>query len=517
MRTDETQEVIALARRCGVTLWVDTGHLRFRAPAGALTDQLRAALRSRKAEIIKALQEGSARRMPAAPGPVFRSAPLPETLPIIDYHRKRWAGMKSGEFGINFVNSAHHAFKLKGPFDPASFQRSLELVTTRHSILKARVADASDGPRFVFDPELEIRLELIDLSHLPAAQREAAARDIATERIWKRFDDAEPWLRMFAITLGATEHVVGFVLHHFIADGWSVQIVLAELIAAYTALAAGDTPWLPELPFQYFDYVAGMNEWIRSGAAEGSGAFWREYLRNAPPTLVPPDFDVPPDAVGAIETEIDHAPGEVVARLQGLGKSTGTSLHAIVAAALIAVTADCSQSGDIVLVNRTHGRITTELCYLVGAFFDSVAVRACVATEMSFEALASRVQEDMNRSSPHRSYPYHLVVAALPEIGASPIAPTLNFMHALGASAPGAPQSGHVEPFELLPRPPINGRNTALQTTVLLDAAGLHCRTEYLTLMYKSETIARFNRSFCRLLEQATRDPLRSLSELLAD
>jgi hypothetical protein len=514
---DETGEVIAHARRRGITLWVDATGLRFRAPAGAMTDQLRAALSSRKAEIIEALQNGSAQPIHVPAGPVFVKGPLRETLPIIDYHRKRWAGMSSGEFGIDFVNGAHTSFRLKGPFDLASLQRSLDLVTMRHSILKARVVDAPNGPEFVLNPELEIRLELIDLSHIAAAEREEAARSIATERIWKRFDDSEPWLRMFVIRLSETEHVVGFVIHHFIADGWSVQIVLAELMGAYPALAAGVTPWLPELAFQYFDYVAGINEWICSGAAERSGAYWREYLRNAPLTRVPPDFDVPPEAVGAMETETDRASPEVVARLQSFSKSTGISLHAIVAAALIAVTADRSKSGDIVLVCRTHGRNTTELCYLVGAFFDSFAVRACVAPEMSFKALASRVQEDMNKSAPHRSYPYHLVVAALPEIGASNIAPLLNFMHALGAPASGSPQSGQVESFQLLPRPPINGRNTTLQTTVLLDAAGVHCRTEYLTLMYRKETIARFNRSVCRLLEQATDDSLRSLSELLAE
>jgi condensation domain-containing protein/tubulysin polyketide synthase-like protein len=508
---DEIEEVIALAGRRGITLWVDADRLRFRAPAGAMTDQLRAALGSRRAEIIAALQAGSARPMQVPPAPVFVSGPQRETLPIIDYHRKRWAGMKSGEFGIDFVNGAHTSFKLRGPLDLASFQRSLDLVTSRHSILKARVVDTANGPEFVFDPKLEIRLEHIDLSDMPVAQREAAARSIATERIWKRFDDAEPWLRLFVIRLSATEHVVGFVIHHFIADGWSVHILVAELMGAYPALAAGVTPSLPELPFQYFDYVAGMNEWIRSGAAEPSRAYWLEYLRNAPPTRVPPDFDVPPDAAGAIGTETQSASAEVAARLQSFSKSTGISLHAIVAAALIAVTADRSKSGDIVLISRTHGRNTTELYPLVGAFFDSFAVRARVAADMSFEALASGVQGDMNRSSPHRSYPYHLVVEALPAIGASHIAPLLNFMHA------EAPPRADAEPFQLLPRPPTDGRNTALHTTVLLNAAGLHCRTEYLSLMYGRETIARVNRSFCRLLEEATHDPLRSLSELLAD
>lgn len=505
---DEIEDILALARSSGVALWVDAQGLRFRAPAGAMTDQLRAALRSRKTEIIDALR-----------GPVFVRGPQRQTQPIIEYHQKRWGYMKSGDFGIEFINSSHAAFRFRGRLNISALQSSVGAVATRHSILRARVVDTPEGPEFVLLPEHEIRLERIDLSGADAASREAAARSLATERIWKPFDmGTEPWFRIFAIHLSATEHVVGFVIHHFIADGWSVGIVTRELLQAYAAFNRDVPPALPDLPFQYFDYVAGMNEWIRSGAARSSGTYWREYLRNAPATRVPPDFDLDPETTGLLATESARLPPEVIAKLRAFGESAQTSMHAVVAAALIAVVAHLSKAEDIVLVSRTHGRYDSALFSLVGAFFDSMALRALVTPDMTFQTLATHVQSDLTRASIHQNYPYHLVIPSLQDIGASDIAPMLNFWDA--STTAGSESTRNAQPFELLPRPPVKHsarRYSGFYVRVMIGAEGLSCRTEYLSLMYKSATALHFTQSLCRLLETASRNPSGRLSHLLAD
>jgi len=292
----DIQEILSDARARGVTLWVDTQQLRYRAPAGAMTDTLRAELSSRKAEIIEALQDASPGIACAPREPVFVRGPQRRTSPIVNYHRNRWAQIKSGELGLEFVNSTHAALRFPGQLNISALQSSIRTLTARHSILNTFVADTPDDPMFVVNSDRETPLEIIDLSGIEAS--EVVAKKIATERIWKPFDaGAESQLRVFAIRLSGTEYVVGFVINHFIADAWSVRIVIGELLHAYAAFEAGVEPSLPELPIQYFDYVAGINEWIRSGAAKSSATYWLEYLRNAPATQVPPDFHIEPEAL----------------------------------------------------------------------------------------------------------------------------------------------------------------------------------------------------------------------------
>src|SRR5882724_5207220 len=98
------------------------------------------------------------RREPQAQG-------LRQCFPIADYHRPRWASVRCGEFGTDWVNSPHAVFELRTSLNRAALRASLEALTRRHSILTARVADGLSGPQFVLDPEREVPVEVIDLSH----------------------------------------------------------------------------------------------------------------------------------------------------------------------------------------------------------------------------------------------------------------------------------------------------------------------------------------------------------------
>jgi len=502
------EEILSLAKRSGVALWTEAEQLRFRAPAGAMTAELRTALSTRKTDIIAALGR-----------PVLVRKPLSQRLPIIEYHRSRWDNIRSGFLGIEFVNSPHAAVSIPGELIVSALRRALCIVAARHPILRARVVETVDGLEFALSPEDDIPLEVIDLSNEAVAQRQAVARIVVTERIWRPFEaDARHWLRLFAVRLGETEHVVGFVIHHFIADAGSVGIFLQELLHAYAAFASGVAPGLPDLPCQYFDYISGMNQWIRSAAARISGSYWREYLRNAPATRIPPDFEVDPEALGLLATQSARTSAEAVVDVQSFCRSSGMTLHAVVAAAFIGVMAHQSKAQDIVLVTRTHGRTDPALLPMIGAFFDAMALRAFVTLEMSFHALATRVWNDLTRASLHQNYPYHLVVPALAEIGASNIAPMMNFLDQPAAKATAA--AGHVQSFELAPRPPIQHpakRYGGFYTQIAARTDGIYCKAEYMDIMYREATVTNFVQAICRLLERGARDPARSLSDLLAD
>lgn len=471
-----------------------------------MTGELRAALSERKAEIIAALRR-----------PVFVRRPLPERTPIIEYHRSRWENIRSGFLGIEFVNSPHTAVRIRGGLNIASLRCGLSTVISRHPILRARVVDAPEGLEFVLSPESDIPLDVIDLSNESAATRETVARNLVTERIWMPFDaDAKHWLRIFVVQLDATDHVLAFVIHHFIADGWTVAIFVQELLHAYGAHETGIAHGLPELPFQYFDYVAGMNEWIRSDAAKVSASYWREYLRNAPATRIPPDFEVEPETYGLLATQSAHTSAAAAADMQAFCRSSGVTMHALVSAAFIAVMAHQSKAQDIVVVTRTHGRNDPALHALIGAFFDAMALRAFVTPDMTFHALATCVWNDLTRSSLHQNYPYHLVVPVLPEIGASNIVPMMNFAY---VSAADTTTADYIQPFELAPRPPVPHpakRYGGFFTQIAAGPDGVHCKAEYMNIMYKETAVTGFLQSICRLLEYGSRDPARRLSDLLA-
>ena len=456
-------------------------------------------------------------RIPSGPR-FFPREPL-SRFPIADHHRPRWANICAGELGLDFTNCVHTTFELRGPLHLAALQESVRALVQRHSILSARVAGAPAGPEFVLDPHREASLDLVDFSHIDAGQRRAFAARAAGDLIWKPFaSETEAWFRVFAMTLTANKHVIGFVVHHFICDLWSTRIMVNELLSLYKALATGLQPSLPELRLQYSDYVIGMNEWLRSGEADSTSAYWRDILRNAPPTRVPPDCLVAADRTGPIATQSSHLSPDSVAKLRRLGRSRGIAMSALIAAAMAAVVAHFSSSGDIVIVKRILGRRDPSLLCLVGAFFDSIALRISISMNATFNALASQVHRTLMQSYVHDNYPYQLVKSSLPQIGASDVAPMLNFSDAGTDDSPARKNSTLLRPFELPPRPVIMtsaGRYTGFNTRVSIDSRGLHIRAEYLGLLYSEATAARFVQTFCDLLQQASLLPERPLASLL--
>lgn len=440
------------------------------------------------------------------------------TYPIATHHHPRWEGIRSGELGIEFVNATHAAFEFRGRLNLAVLRESVRLLVQRHSILASQVVDTPAGARFVFDLDREVDVQAIDLSGTAAENRRALAVHMAGELVWKPFaSSTEAWFRIFVISLGASEHVIGFVVHHFICDGWSTAIIQGELLALYVALAAGRRPTPSELPIQYFDYVMSMNDWITSGAADSSATYWRDHLRDAPPTRVPPDFHPAPETAGPLASQSSHLSIEAVARLRDLSRSRGLLMNAIALAALAASVAHLTESRDIVIVSRICGRTQPVLLGLVGAFFDSIALRIRVSMEMTFSAFAGEVQRTLVDSYQHQDYPYQLVKSSLPVIGASDIAPMLNFIDARVVSGHDGRLS-RIRPFPLPPAPPSTptaGRYNGFHTVVRIDEGGLHATTEYLPLLYKEETATRFVRTLCRLLDRASWQPQLKLEPLL--
>jgi hypothetical protein len=61
------QKVLAKAKRFKISLWCESGALKFEAPHGALTDALRAEIHSHKFELLALLQHGDAYAPQAAP------------------------------------------------------------------------------------------------------------------------------------------------------------------------------------------------------------------------------------------------------------------------------------------------------------------------------------------------------------------------------------------------------------------------------------------------------------------
>ena len=134
-------------------------------------------------------------------------------------------------------------------------------------------------------------LSVEDLSALPDDAREAEVTRVASEEAREEFDLATgPLLRLRLLRLAEEDHVMLLTVHHIIADGWSIRLLVGEAWSYYLALTQGRVPTLPPLPVQYADFAAWQRASLRGEMLDGELDYWTQRLRGAPALL-----DLPTD------------------------------------------------------------------------------------------------------------------------------------------------------------------------------------------------------------------------------
>ncbi|MFG1653242.1 condensation domain-containing protein [Micromonospora sp. NPDC049275] len=412
--------------------------------------------------------------------------------------------------------------QLHGVVDRAALQLAWWDVLTRHEALRTVFPEVS-GEAFqdVRDPAAArpplgggtcLRSELDAVAH-EAAQETFS---ITTELPARAY--------LFTAVDAPDEHVLLIVVHHIAADGWSIRPLLRDLERAYAARAAGAAPDWEPLPVQYADFTVWQRRWLGDARNPADPlatqlAYWRRRLEGVPAQLeLPTDRPRPssPSYRGAgVEVDIN---GELHQRVVALARLTETTVFMVVRAALAALLSGCGAGSDIVLGTPVAGRDDAAVHDLVGLFVNMLVLRTDTGGDPSFRELLARVQATDLEAYAHQDSPFDKVVEALNPKRASGQHPLFQVVIAYGGQ--------RLDPFEV---PGLTGRATMVPTTVAkFDLAlylddvpdegtgprGVRGTLEYATDLFDRDTAERLATGLVRLLDRATREPERPLSEL---
>ena len=173
-----------------------------------------------------------------------RSWPLSHTQRSVWFLNQLYPG--------NVAYNSPIAVRFTGRLNPRALEWSLNELVRRHELLRT-VFELRDGDAVQYaKPFRPVRLRRMEFGHLPESERMEAAREEAVREAQQPFDLAigPPW-RAKLLCCSEREHMLVVILHHIICDGWSIGILVRELVAGYEAFLSGETSPLPELPLQY--------------------------------------------------------------------------------------------------------------------------------------------------------------------------------------------------------------------------------------------------------------------------
>src|SRR5262245_44277395 len=130
------------------------------------------------------------------------------------------------------------AVSLSGALDLAALARSLNAIMQRHETLRTTFTTVAGQPVQLIASALHAPLPVCDLQALPVARRSSSAQGIAQAAARRPFDLASgPLLRAMVLRLAEAEHILLLMMHHIVADGWSVGVFVRELAAFYESFS----------------------------------------------------------------------------------------------------------------------------------------------------------------------------------------------------------------------------------------------------------------------------------------
>jgi hypothetical protein len=284
----------------------------------------------------------------------------------------------------------------------------------RHEVLRTTFAEIEGEPQQMIAPSSEVNLPVVDLCDLEAAEQEATVRRYVEEAAAQRFDLSRgPLMTTEMLKLADDEHVLLLTLHHIIADGWSMGVLVDEVAALYEAFVERRESPLAELPIQYADYAIWQRQWLQTEVLERLLDYWRERLAGAALLELPSDYSrTAEQPVGSASLIFDLSP-ELTAALNELTRREGVTLFMTLLACWQLLLARYTGEEDIVIGSPIANRNRAEVEGLIGLFVNILVLRTQVFGELTFLELLARVREVCLGAYAHQDLPFEWVAEQL--------------------------------------------------------------------------------------------------------
>ncbi|AXG51890.1 non-ribosomal peptide synthetase [Streptomyces lincolnensis] len=297
-------------------------------------------------------------------------------------------------------------FELGGTVDAARLRAAAQALLDRHPTLRAAFRRRRGGQPVQVVPRRAV---------LPWTETDLSAptdADVDVEEAWTRLLDADrdrgfdpatpPLLRCTLARTGEDRHRLLITHHHILLDGWSVSVLLRELLALYDS--GGDPASLPPAP-PYRTFL----EWLGRRDRTVAESAWREALAGVTdPTRLAPHAS---DGLGSGElaqarTEL---PTETGTALTVLARNLGVTVNTLVQAAWAILLSRTTGRDDIVFGATVSGRPADlpGVESMVGLFINTLPTRVRLRPDEPLSGLLRRVQESYVRLLDH----HHLGLA----------------------------------------------------------------------------------------------------------
>ena len=496
-------ELLSSLAKKDIRLWLEGENLRFSAPEGAFTPEIRDQIVAQKPQIIEFLKQAQKATQAAIPK-ADRDQPL-----VASYAQQRlWIldQINPGDITYNMAS----ALRIKGQIQPAILEKVFAKIVQRHESLRTHFAEQDGQPVQIIEPFESWQLPVTDLTDLDEVQRESAVMRAVQEDAQTSFNLATgPLFRAQLLVLNddpaAPEYVLIANMHHVISDAWSMDVLIKEMAALYMAEMMGRSAALPELPIQYADYAAWQRQWVESQDFKDHLDYWQNTLAGAPQVLkLPADKARPefPTSNGAIKsfTLSDSLAGQI----KQFCNQQDLTPYMVLVGAWQLLLSRYADTRDVVIGAPIAGRDQSDVQELIGFFVNLLLLRVDLSGRPTVAEFYGRIKEMVLGGFNHQDVPIDMLLETMDvdrQPGYSPLAQAAFQLISVDDSAGDAFSATGPLSIE-----PIKSDHVSARMEMVLGIAKqgdqYSASLEYNTDLFNADTIEQVVAQYHYLLEQ---------------
>ncbi|NML37850.1 amino acid adenylation domain-containing protein [Chitinophaga sp. G-6-1-13] len=423
---------------------------------------------------------------------------------------------------LNGGSLAYHItgiYNLEGPLQVNALENAFSAVIARHESLRTvfREDEQLNIRQFILE---EIPLFRIPVIVIPADEQRPEQLNRLLEAAHNHpFNLKEgPLLRAMLLRLSDTAWILVYSMHHIICDGWSAQVLTAEISRHYNACVGGESSPFTPLPFQYKDYVAWQLEPARQHAMEADREYWSQQFAGTPPVLnLPGDRQRPAIQTFTGAQVSKHIRPSTVQLMHQLNRHVnGSTLFTLLLSAVYALLYRYTEQEDIIIGTPIAGRDHADLEGQVGLYINTLALRMRGAATNDFHTLLADTRQNCLDAFSHQQLPFEELATLLPhkrDISRNLLFDVMVIVEDRDSVVEEQLQLNDIT-VAAYPETPTRSSKVDLTFIFSEKADGIRFVIEYNNDIYNEDTVVRLANNFEVLLNALMENPVTPVKQL---
>ncbi|MBY0481470.1 MAG: amino acid adenylation domain-containing protein [Chitinophagaceae bacterium] len=411
-RENDIEMVITELRRSGIRLDLIDDNLKVTSSKPVLEESLLAKIRSNKNSIVSYLKRNQINHLLdpiplAEPGTSYVLSSSQQRLWILSQFEK-------GDIAYNMPA----CYLLEGNLDINALSYSFLAVIERHESLRTVFHEDQDGQVYQIIHEVDAsRFQLVynDLrgkKDVASLVKSEAAKDAGLS-----FDLANgPLIRAKLYQSGDQQWVFSYVMHHIISDGWSMGVLIKELLFFYNSYNKGGVlNSLEPLKIQYKDYAQWQQKQLKQNSMLEHKSYWLNQFSGELPVLNIPGDQLRPSVKtyrgGVVQRMLSASESQ---KLQMLCRENNTTLFIGLLAAVNILLHKYSAQEDIIVGTPIAGRDHSDLKNQIGFYVNTLPIRSRFKDSQNYKQILAYTRQIAIDAYKHQLYPFDELLEGLP-------------------------------------------------------------------------------------------------------